>query len=156
MLEKINTIVEGAMPDTPSRLMYCSLELEIPENINLATYKSDERFKWLLYGRFNPNLQIVNNPDFESFGRKDAYDEIKRRFKGGFPIDTLESGLRWAFDAQRSFTTRDGRIYVEVTYFHPDWRWYLDCAPVIVDDAKKIFSGETSDGILNEHPKRAF
>jgi len=158
MSNNIQTIVEGAMPDTPSRLMYCSLELRIPENALILAYKNDERFKWLLYAKAEDfqNMKILNNPDFSSFGRVKAYGEIEKKFKGGFPLDILDPGIRWAFDAQRSFTTRDGRIYVQTTFFHPDWTWYLDAVPIILEDCRKIFSEELTDWHLNEHPKRAF
>jgi len=130
--DNIETIVEGAMPDTPSRLMYAALEIQIPENAILLSTGGFQ--KYLLYARTSDfkKLKRINCPDFSSSQRVRAYDEIKRfseKIGSGFPLKRLFPNIKWVFDSQRSFTTRDGRIYVEVTYFHPDWIGYLRAVP---------------------------
>jgi hypothetical protein len=158
MPNTVNSIVEGCMPDTPEKLVYCSLELQIPENSVLLTYADDARLKWLLYARTNDftQIEIANNPDFSSLGKAQAYEEIKRRFQKGFPIDSIDPRISRTYDAQRSFTTKDGRIYVETAYFHQDWRWYLDAVPTIIRECGKIFRGEKTEEYYYNNPSRAF
>lgn len=156
----INTIVEGAMPNTPERLMYASLELQIPENaIILTTDEKDDRFKYLLYAKsadFN-KIEIINKPDFSLYDRVKAYDVIRDKFKGGYPLNRLEQNIKWIYDSQRSFTTKDGRIYVHTTYFHPDWRWYLNSSvPTILRECGELFKGKKTENYFYNNPSRAF
>ncbi len=148
-IKNINTIVEGCMPDTPERLMYCGVQEQIPENASVLRIK--ERTKYLLYYKtnFNRDCAIVNNPFFDSY-------EDRKKIEGGFPLENLNKNVDWIFDAQRSFTTRDGRIYVESIFFLKDWRWYLEAVPTILKECKEMFRGEKSEGYFYKNPSRAW
>ena len=140
-MEKINTIVEGCFPDTPGKLAYAGLEMQIPENAHVL--KSDKR-TFLLYGDSNNrDLRVINNPFFETYGQVKVV-------RGGFPLERLHPNFSWIFDAQRSLTTRDGRIYIETVYFHKDWRWYLEAVPKILEVCGKLFSGELTEADVNK------
>ncbi len=148
MVERINTIVEGAFPDTPSSLLYAGFEFEIPKNARLLRIK--DKTKYVLYCSTNfVDMSIEQNPFFTDYKQC-------RDIEGGFPLERLYPNINWAFDAQRSFTTRDGRIYIESTFFHKDWRWYLDSVPFIIQDCNTIFSCERKTEELNQNPRRVF
>lgn len=145
--ETINTIVGGMMPDTPRSLLYAGFEFQIPENSQILKIK--DKTKFLLYCRTDfIDISIINNPHFHKY-------YMREKIQGGFPLETLCQNIDWVFDSQRSFTTRDGRLYVESIYFHTDWRWYLNAVPLIIEDCKKIFKEKCKEE-LNKNPKRAW
>lgn len=148
-IKNINTIVEGCIPNTPESLMYCGVEEQIPENASILRIK--EKAKYLLYCRtnFTGDCIIVNNPFFNS------YEDVKK-IEEGFPLENLIKNVDWIFDAQRSFTTRDGRAYIQLIYFHKDWRWYLEAVPTILKECKEMFRGEKSEGYFYNNPSRAW
>ncbi len=148
MARTISTIVEGAFPDTPETLLYAGFEFQIPENARLLRIK--DKTKYILYCSTNfSQMSIEQNPFFTDY-------EQCRNLPGGFPLESLYANIDWAFDAQRSFITRDGRIYIESGFFHQDWRWYLEAVPNIIQDCNTIFSREKTTGQLNQNPRRAW
>ncbi|VVB77547.1 Uncharacterised protein [uncultured archaeon] len=149
-IDRINTNIEGCFPDTPRKLMYAGVEEQIPENALVLRIK--ERRKYLLYCKtnFTGDFITINNPIFNSY-------EEKEKISGGFPLENLINNVDWIFDAQRSFTTRDGRVYVDSNYFHKDWRWYIEAVPTIIKESLWIFQcDEKIIDQLNENPSSAF
>lgn len=158
--ETINTIIEGCFPDTPGKLMYGGIELEIPAEINCILFEdSYHPIRYILYERAEnneqnqnfSNINIINNPFFESYEECHEFNKIK----SGWPIRKFEPNFRWIFDAQRSIVTRDKRIYVSSTYFEKDWRWYLNAVPRIFKECEQIFSGEKTEGYFEQYPSNS-
>lgn len=152
----IHTIVEGCMPDTPGKLMYCGIGAEIPENARIVL--SDHELhpnRYLLYARTDNSsgLEMVPSPNFDfNLNEQDP----NKLFSGGWPIRKFVSNFRWIFDAQRSLTTRDGRIFIEATYFHQSWTWYLRAVPKILEECGAIFRGEKTEEHFYNNPGSAF
>lgn len=138
--KKYDTIMEGCFPDTPDRLLYSKLPFHIHENIKVLTIgngKYREKDKYLLYDG--------------------SIEDIQNIPEGGFPIENLSDLALWTiFDAQRSFITRDGRIYIESGYFEENWKWYLDNIFTILNTCEKLFKEEVTEFEINENPDRAF
>lgn len=152
----VESIVEGCMPDTPSRVMYCSIELTIPKNVTMLFKEHPVHpIRYLLYAK-TPDfeeLQVVHNPYFKGNLNKTNPNKL---LKGGWPILKFDPKFDLTFDAQRSLTTRDGRIFVNSLYFHESWRWYLDVVPTILRECGMIFRGEATEGDFEKHPSRTF
>lgn len=147
----IKTIVEGAFHESPERITYQGFSWSIPANARLL--KIDNHHKYLLYGigQNTAGFEVVRNHYHD--GKPFELEEIGR-IKGGWPIQSLEQGIRFIFDSCRSFITRDGRIYVSATYFHQDWDWYLRAIPTILQDCMQVFNSETDVVSLNAKNKR--
>ena len=146
----INTIIEGCFPDTPEFLMYHDLELEIPTNAEIVL--SDHKLNPYRYSPENPDdFTVINDPFF----RRDVANPSKK-IKGGWPILEHEPNFRCIFDAQRSLTTRDGRVYVSATYFEENWRWYLEVISKIIEECGQVFRGEKTAGWFQNHSTRIF
>jgi len=151
--EKLNTIIEGCMPDTPRSLLYAGIELQIPENLQIVFCENGvHEDRYLLYARSSDfvDFEVINNPFYES------YKESKQALKGGWPIKRIEPNFNWIFDAQRSITTKDGRIYIDAMYFAKSWRWYLDAVPTILRECGEVFSGEKCIDDFYEKPSRSW
>lgn len=156
MSKTINAIVEGCMPDTPKKLMYCGIEMVIPENSQILLSDHDiHSNRYLLYAKTEKfsEFEILHNPYFDC---NLNFQDSNKSFSGGWPLRSFEPNFRWIFDAQRSLTTREGRIYIKSTYFHKDWRWYLDAVPTILKECGEMFRGERSEDYFYNHSSRAF
>lgn len=157
MSETINTIVEGGMfENTPKRLMYCGIELIIPENVQILL--SDHKIhpeRYLLYAKTNgvSEFEILRNPYFEC---NRNYQDPNKFFSGGWPLKRFEPNFNWIFNARRSLTTRDGRIYIAAIYFEKKERSYLKAVPTILKDCREIFGGEKTEEYFNNNPHRTF
>lgn len=156
MSRNINTIIEGCMPDTPEKLMYCGIELVIPDNASIILSDHDlHPNRFLLYAKSENffEFEILQNPCFK--WSRDSPDPNKL-ISGGWPIKNFESNFRGIFDAQRSLTTRDGRVYVQAIYFEERWRWYLEAVPAILKECREIFSGEKTEDYFFNCPSSAW
>lgn len=146
MDDGIETIIEGCYPDTPMSIMCVGIEELIPKNVNLLL--SDHEIhphRYLLYARTEDfsTYEINQNPYIERMvhGR---YLNPHKLFTGGWPLNDNINNFRWIFDAQRSLTTRDGRIYINSVHFQDGWRFYLDKVPLLLKDCKSIFERDCS------------
>ena len=143
MAEKVivNTIMEGANHDSPSVLQYLKLPFHIPENNSILTCQSN---RFLLYAAT------------KDFCHVDLVDKVDGSLEGCCIESVYPHALWVAFESQRSFITRDGRVYVSSGYFEKDWKWYLDAMPSIIEDSRRLFNGEISENDINLHPKSVF
>ncbi len=157
--EPIESVIEGCFPNTPNRLMYAGIPLQIPQNVQviLSDHEIHPR-KYYLHA-INPNftdnpqdITLIHNPTYPD----NSTHEFNNKNRTGWPIVQHEPMFRWIFDAQRSLTTRDGRIFIDTTYFEESWRWYLSVVPTILKECGQIFRGEKSETQFNEAPSRAF
>ena len=142
----INTVVEGAYPDTPQDISVCGIEtvLYIPKNARILRIRDGIRDeKYIFHGTTSDfsDFRVVQSPVF--IGKR-GYGEIKR-ISGGYDMREQFPNIIWVFDAQRSLLTLDGRLYVKAIYFHEQWRWYLDRVPEILGEAKKIFDAQSNE-----------
>jgi len=156
MSKTINAIVEGCMPDTPKKLMYCGIEMVIPENVQILLSDHDVHpNRYLLYAKTEDfsEFKISQNPYFDC---NLNFKNPNKLYTGGWPLRSFEPNFRWIFDAQRSLTTRDGRIFIETTYFHKDWRWYLDAVPTILKECREMFKGERTEDYFYNNPSKAW
>ena len=146
-LKMIETIIEGCMPDTPGRLMYAGIDTQIPENAKILFWDHDYHpMRYLLYAQADEDFMDFEVLDDYGFLESEiGFLESNRFFRGGFPLRKYEPNFSWIFDAQRSLTTRDGRIYVEAGYFTKDWRWYLNAVSRILSECGEIFRGEKDE-----------
>jgi len=152
MSENIESIVEGCMPDTPSRLMYCGIELLIPKNAKILLSNHEiHPNRYLLYAETEDfeSFQVVQTPYF--LGNLNLTDPSKL-ISGGWPLIQFEPNFREIFDAQRSITTRDGRIFIKALYFHESWRSYLKAVPIILKECGMIFRGEATEQDFSNNP----
>jgi hypothetical protein len=137
----INTVIEGAYPNTPQDISVCGIEtvLYIPENARILRIKDE---KYIFHGTTSDfsEFRVAQSPVFIG---KSGYDKIKR-ISGGLDMKEQFPKINWIFDAQRSLLTLDGRLYVAAIYFHEQWRWYLDRVPEILYKAKKIFDAQSN------------
>ncbi|OIO41009.1 hypothetical protein AUJ62_03825 [Candidatus Pacearchaeota archaeon CG1_02_32_21] len=144
MAEKnvINIIMEGANHDSPSVLGYVKLPsdlVSIDENVRAFHYLSN---KFLLY---------ATTKNFKNIELKDVNPNVEAGFSLNPPL------CLWVIlEAQRSFITRDGRVYVDSDYLRDGWRWYLDAMPSIIEDSRRLFNGEISENDINLHPRSVF
>lgn len=138
--EKYDTIMEGCFPDTSRSLLYSQLPFHIHENVTVLTIGTGEhraKDKYLLY-----DGNVI---------------DIQNLSEDGFSIENLTDLALWTiFDAQRSFTTGDGRIYVESTYFEESWQWYLENIPTILNTCKRLFDREVTESEVNWNSDKAF
>jgi len=135
----INTIVEGCYPDTPSRLMYCDVDVEIPRNARVLFSHHDlhpQRYLLYLKSESFRDTRLVRHKVFD---KKSDPDKI---IQGGWPLNENINNFRWIFDSQRSLVTKDGRLYVQASFFREDWLWYLEKASEIFRDCEAIFKGK--------------
>jgi hypothetical protein len=149
--KEIHSIVEGCMPDTPMQLMYAGIEFQIPKNANVLFWSHDiHPKKYLLYGKAKnfTDFEIINNPYFQFEKGLDVNNLIK----GGVPIRYYEPNFNWIFDAQRSLTTKDGRIYIQGLYFESRWRWYLERVPKILRESEEIFKKNKLERKFSDNP----
>jgi hypothetical protein len=145
MIKNINTIVEGCMLDTPEKLMYCGIELAIPKNVNLVLNDdSDSPRRYLLHANTTDfaNITILDDRVLDCDLRVQDPD---KSFSGGWPITSFHPHFRYIFDDQRALVTRDGRIFIQVPYFHESGYWYFNNVPLILRQCAKIFSGQRTD-----------
>ena len=135
--------------------MYYGIEMLIPENVQILL--SDHEIhpnRYLLYAKTEDfsKFEILQN---SFFGCDLNRQNPNKFFSGGWPLRSFEPNFRWIFDAQRALITRDGRIYIESTYFHKDWRWYLDAVPAIFKECGEIFRGERNEESFRNNPSKA-
>ncbi len=152
---KINSIIEGCMPDTPRQLMYTGIELDIPKNANVLFWSHEVHpLRYLLYGKTKnfTDLEIINNPFFQF---KLGLD-VNKLIKGGLPLRDYDPKFRQTFDTQRSITTRDGRIYIKALHFQDRWRRYLDAVQTILKESGEIFRGEKTENDFYKNPSGAW
>jgi hypothetical protein len=129
--ESTNSIVEGCMPDSPTKLSYCGLELSIPENVkHILSFHHIHPERFLLYAR-----RGVDDSNVELF----MGERPNGKIKGGWPIVRFEPNFRWIYDSQRALVTRDGRIYIREDYLRKNWKWYLNSVPQMLRDCGEIF-----------------
>ncbi|MEK6830756.1 MAG: hypothetical protein AABX77_01900 [Nanoarchaeota archaeon] len=152
-VKQINTIVEGCYPDTPRSLTYCRTELQIPENVRVLDAEDSWNRKYILYAT-TTDFDNINIENCQSFKDYDSKKEFNKSIKG-YPLKRLESKIHLIFGAQRSLTTRDGRIYIDSHYFHKDWTWYLDAVLTILKECKEIFRGKNPER-YNKNPSRIY
>ena len=152
MPKEINTIIEGCFPDTPRKLMYSGIEIKIPKNARLLL--SEHKIhpnRYLLYAKTKDFLdfEILQNPRFRT-------NFPSRDIKGGWPLKRFEPNFRWIFDAQRSLTPREGRIYIDAFYFQEQWEWYLSAVQTILKQCGQIFRGEKTEEDFCKNPSPAW
>ena len=156
MSKDIKTIVEGCMPDTPRKLMYAGIELDIPQNVKIVLSNHDVHpNRYLLYAKTDDfsSFDILQNPYFEC---NLNFQDPNKMFSGGWPVLQFESNFRWIFDAQRSLTTLDGRIYIQALFFERNWRGYLDTVPTILKECGEIFGGDKTEDDFYQNPSNAW
>ena len=136
-----DTIMEGCFPNTPSKLMYAKLPFHIHENARVLTV---EETRYLLY---------ATTDDFCDYSLESVSDIVEE----GFSIEDICDFALWTiYNSQRSFITRDGRMYVASHYFEEGWEWYLDNISTILDTCGKLFKGEATESEINDNPESAF
>jgi hypothetical protein len=154
MPETINTIVEGCFPDTTHQLMYCSIELTIPENAKvLFSENSCNPKRYLLHAKTYDfsEVEILQNPYF----KLDANSpDPNKSILGGWPLKTFEPNFNWILGTQRSLITIDGRIYVQATYFSKGFRSYLKSVSIILKECGEMFRGERDANDFCHNPSR--
>ena len=157
--ESINSIVEGCFPDTPSRLMYASMPLQIPQNVQVILRDHHLYPRRYILHAINPHftdnprdITIVHNPTYPY----NTQLEANKTNRTGWPILQQEPNFRWIFEAQRAIITKDGRVYVDTERFEQDRRLYLSSIPTILKECGQIFRGEKTETQFNETPSRAF
>ncbi len=121
---KVDTLLEGCMPDQVASLQYIELELDIPKNVKLVKIGNIE---FLLYAK---------TKDFRSLQREDSTTARSN----GWPLEVFEPMITWAFDNPRSLITRDGRIYLAKRYLKEGFDWYLNFMPLLLKDCKEKYS----------------
>ena len=121
---KVDTLLEGCMPDQVASLQYTELELDIPKNVKIVKVGDTE---FLLYAKTG---------DFRSFQREDSSNPKSK----GWPLEAFEPMITWAFDNPRSLITRDGRIYLSPVYLKEGFDWYQNFIPSILRDCKGRYS----------------
>ena len=152
----INSIVEGCMPDTPGKLMYCGIEMIIPENVQILLSEHEiHPNRYLLHAKTKDfsEIKILQNPHFKC---NLNFQNPNKFFSGGWPLRSFEPNFRWIFDAQRSLTTRDGRVYIQATFFEEDWRWYLNAVPIILKECGEMFREERAENYFYNNPSSAW
>ena len=138
----IDTVVEGAYPDTPQTIDVIGIELQVPENVKVL--RVGDREKYILHGTTQDFIRfdVKQSPIF--VGTRWSYNG-RQKIPGGWNLKEHFPNIIWIYDGLRSVSTRDGRLYIEALYVHEDWRWSLDRVPEILDKAKKIFDAQNNE-----------
>jgi hypothetical protein len=155
-MTEIESIIEGCMHDTPSRLMYAGIEMSIPENVQMLLSEHEiHPNRYILHAETEDfeTFQIVHNPYFQ--GNLNHIDPSKM-FEGGWPLLRFAPNLRWMFSEKRSLTTKDGRLFIELTYFQTGFRRYLESVPTILRECGMIFKGKAREGDFERNPSRCW
>ena len=124
------TIIEGTWMSHPYRPCYEGYSYEIP--LGVLNLVKDDNTEYPLYAR---------TLDFKTLERLADFFEPPIRRKG-FPIKRVIQNFSYIFDNQRSVITSDGRVYVNSGYFSNGNRIYLKRIPQIIQDCRRVFSGE--------------
>ncbi|MBU3912473.1 MAG: hypothetical protein KKB21_00260 [Nanoarchaeota archaeon] len=142
---QVHAILEGADHDTPSRIAYCAVDIQIPANASVLRIRNSGLF---LLGRF-PDFKYSNSGTFKP----------NKSIRGLPLLDSSENNpdwVDWVFEMPRSLTTRDGRFYLSEIFYKPKWEYYFPVIPVILKDCQKFFQGALSIDDLCKIQRRAF
>lgn len=152
----MKTVIEGAYINTGDSLLYAMIDLFIPENASVLSVGPDNQSrKYLLYGYQDldhEGFHCIRDLDFIGKDDREIFNYL-RSFRGGWPLNRFEKYIDSLFDFQRSFTTNDGKIFINAFYFHPKWDSYLSAVPKIMTDSKNLFDKKITESEINRNPR---